>query len=58
MKVRGKRLDPHLVAGRLLHELLIAVLHGDVPHIVPDVLRLHSPAHKHRIEPAVRVSME
>lgn len=41
MEIRGKRPDPHLIAGGLLHELLVAALHGDVPHIVPDVLRLH-----------------
>jgi hypothetical protein len=45
MEIRGKRPDPHLVAGGLLHELLVAALHGDVPHIVPDVLRLHPHIH-------------
>lgn len=33
--------DPHLVAGWLVDELLVTALHGDVPHVVPDVLRLH-----------------
>lgn len=28
-----------LVAGWLVDELLVTALHGDVPHVVPDVLR-------------------
>lgn len=28
-----------LVGGRLVDELLVTALHGDVPHVVPDVLR-------------------
>lgn len=37
--------DPHLVGGGLVDELLVTALHGDVPHVVPDVLRLHPTSH-------------